>query len=39
MVPVFAKGFEDLKKRVDEQDAAIKGTRTYLRPCTPLWLN
>jgi hypothetical protein len=25
MVPVFAKGFEDLKKRVDEQDAAIKG--------------
>lgn len=36
MVPVFAKGFEDLKKRVDEQDAAIKEHEATLQNANKL---
>jgi nuclear pore complex protein Nup54 len=31
MVPAFAKGFEDLKKRVEEQDTEVKGHQTILQ--------
>lgn len=36
MVPVFAKGFEDLKKRVDKQDAEIKEHQVILQTTNKL---